>query len=334
MGIGGKKMEAQGLRTVVPIEEMSVVGFWEVAKKYSFFKKILNRCRHLIENEDIYAFIPVDYPGFNVRLAKYAHNAKVPVIYYIAPQLWAWGRNRARKLQGCVDLLLVVFPFETEYFNAFGLNTKFIGHPLLDDPLLKDTAFGKRKNQIALLPGSRVQEITKHLPILEKTSDILRTSLPDFKFVIAASEAVGPDFFVENLREPDKFEIREDSLKLMTESTAGIVKTGTSTLEAALCGMPFLMYYKASPLTYFIGRNLINLDHISLANILLKRQVVNELIQNQVRPEILASETINLIKDESLRKTQSESFKEIRQLLGKEGASNNAANEIRNFLDK
>ena len=170
VGLGGNRMEAEGLRSIIPISELSVVGFWEVAKKYRFFKEVLNKCTEIISSGDIDLFIPVDYPGFNMRLAANAKKAKVPVVYYIAPQLWAWGKDRAKKLARVCDRLLVLFPFEEEYFSSFGINTTFVGHPLLDNSMFDEVDPADKKNIIAFLPGSRIQEIKRHGRLIRETA--------------------------------------------------------------------------------------------------------------------------------------------------------------------
>ena len=180
-GIGGLAMQREGLQSLVPMREISVVGFWEVAKRYPMFRGLLRKCSSILASGGIDAFIPVDYPGFNMRLAKAAKQAGVPVVWYIAPQLWAWGEQRAEALRGVVDKLLVVFPFEEGFFRKHSINTRFVGHPLVDvleiqapiRPLperLTDTGL----REIALLPGSRPQEIRNNLSVMLEAASILR----------------------------------------------------------------------------------------------------------------------------------------------------------------
>jgi lipid-A-disaccharide synthase len=329
-GIGGDNMEREGLKSLVALKEISVVGFWEVAKKYGFFKKLLKNCEELLKTGGFDAFIPVDYPGFNMRLAAQAKLLKIPVIFYIAPQLWAWGENRAKKLAAVIDKLLVVFPFEVEFFKKFGIDTEFVGHPLLDDPAFKD-GFKEREYRIAFLPGSRRQEVLKHLPIMEETAKILLKELPDVKFSVAQSRNLPDEIFKNTFKNlPVSFE--KDARALMQKSRAGLVKTGTSTLEAALCGMPFAMMYKTSPLSYHLSKYLVTLEHIALPNILLKRKIVPELIQAEATPNIMARELLKIVRDDEIAAKMQEDFGELRRLLGAEGASRRAAEMIAKMI--
>ncbi|MGA2298554.1 MAG: lipid-A-disaccharide synthase, partial [FCB group bacterium] len=192
LGIGGEEMLKAGLKSIVPLEKISVVGFWEVAKRFNFFRNLIEQCKKILLDENIDLFIPVDYPGFNIRLAGYAKKINIPVFYYIAPQLWAWGKNRAEKLAKVTDKLFVVFPFEVDFFKSKGINADFVGHPLLDSPEFNSNflKYSERKNIIAFLPGSRNQEIKRHFPLLSKTADLLMQKLPDYEIGIGKSALI------------------------------------------------------------------------------------------------------------------------------------------------
>lgn len=330
IGIGGEKMTEAGLKSLVHISEISVVGFYEVAKKYTFFKKLLKKCENQLLEGEIDAFIPVDYPGFNIRLATFAKKNNIPVLYYIAPQLWAWGKNRANKLAGAVDKLLVVFPFEVEFFERYGIETFFMGHPLLDNPIFSDKAYNynDREKKIAFLPGSRRQEVLKHISLMTRTAYILKNRLPDYKIAIAKSSSVDSDIYDKIARENPGWIFENDSRKLMLSAAAGLVKTGTSTLEASLCGMPFAMFYRTSNLSYQLSRRLINLPYISLTNILAEKFVNKEFIQKEAGPILIAGEIEKIIKDKSYRTAMIEDFRNIKEILGANGASKRAAEYI------
>lgn len=332
IGIGGEAMIGAGLKSLVSLSEISVVGFWEVGRRFLFFQKLLKKCQQLLLEENISCFIPVDYPGFNIRLAGFAKKNGIPVIYYIAPQLWAWGINRAKKLADCVNKLLVVFPFEVEFFKKFGINTEFIGHPLLDNPMFADQMidFDKRDNTIAFLPGSRKQEVIKHLPLFEKIGNIISSKMPDYKLCIAKSNAIDESFFYKIINKQG-WKVSSDSLGLMQSSSAGIVKTGTSNLEAALCGMPFAMVYKTSGFSYHLSKYLINLPYISIINILTNKLVINEFIQSEANPENIADNIIKLLTDREYYNQIQNEFINIRKMLGESGASKRAAKIISNL---
>lgn len=323
-GIGGERMREQGLESLVDLREINVVGFWEVARRYPFFKKLLNRCTALVCSGRYDAFIPVDYPGFNLRLATAARKKGVPVCFYIAPQLWAWGRHRARKLRDAVDVLMVVFPFETAFFEQFNIRTQFVGHPLLDDPEFA-TGFAPletRDNILALLPGSRPQEVQAHLPILLAAGEQVRREIPSMEIVIAAPKSIDPLLYAPA---QGKAAIEHNSRTLMKHARVGIVKAGTSTLEAALCGLPFTMMYKTSFLSYTLARHLVDLPYISLVNIILQRPVVRECIQHEARPDTLAAELLSLVRDNEKSAALQREFLHLRSLLGDGGASARAA---------
>jgi lipid-A-disaccharide synthase len=333
-GIGGKKMQEAGLIPIAPFEKMSIVGFWEVAKNYSYIKKVLNKCRVFLENENINAFIPVDYPGFNLRLSKIAKKNHIPVIYYIAPQLWAWGKNRAKNLADNVDLLLSVFPFETNFFKSYGINVKFVGHPLLDSNKFSEDFPGmnERDDLIALLPGSRKQEIQMHLPLMEKIADRFIKNNPEYKICVSVSENLEFDIYEKTINNHPEWITFTDSIELMMKAKAGIVKTGTSNLEAALCGMPFVMIYKTSMLSYMLGKRLVNLEFLSLVNILTGQKIINEYIQNDINMNKIVSDMESLVNNEKAEKLQN-IFKNVKSELGQKGASDEAAKQILDYLN-
>lgn len=334
VGIGGDEMAKAGLRSIVPLSEISVIGFWEVAKKYSFFKNLLTECKSILKNEKIDAFIPVDYPGFNLRLAESAKSGGIPVIYYIAPQLWAWGKNRTKRIAENVDKLLVVFPFEEDFFRREGINAAFVGHPLLDIPEFNSTIteFNSRKKSIALLPGSRRQEIQKHLGIMIKASEILHSALPEYDIIIGKSRNIEQSIFSAYLSKHKYIKCSEDTRTLILNSRAGLIKSGTSNLESALAGLPFSLIYRTSALTYFLGKRLINTDYLSIINILAGKPVIKEFIQQDATPENLSADIIDLIHNSERYTNIQNQFSEIKRMLGSSGAARRAADEIAEYL--
>ena len=334
IGIGGARMAEAGMTSLFPLSEMSVVGIWEVAKKFNFFIHVLNECKSILNCEKIDAFIPVDYPGFNLKLASAAKKANIPVLYYIAPQLWAWGKNRAAKLQKNVDLLLTVFPFEQDFFRQYGINTQFVGHPLLDHiELQKQFAdYNSRDNTIAVFPGSRLQEIHKHSNLISASINLLSEQLPDYKIEIACSESI-PKQAYSLFAETQNVELSYDAHNLMSRAKAGIVKTGTSNLEAALSGLPITMFYKTSNITYWIGKVLVKSDYISIVNILQKRFAVKEFIQHEAKPTLIVNDIINIVGNQDRYTSIQNSYLEIKKMLGNKGAAENAAKAIMNYLD-
>lgn len=294
-GIGGPLMEQVGFHSIIPLETMSVVGFWEVLKRYSVLKEILERSKELLTNLRYDAFIPIDYPGFNLRLASYAKSIGTPVYYYIAPQLWAWGKNRAKKLASAVDELFVIFPFEVSFFEQFSIKTTFVGHPLLDYPEFASTNLTQRVKDIALFPGSRKQEIQRHIGLLVETASILQKELPDYTFSFAQRPSLPLERFPAITQSSVLFQFKT-SKELQTTSAAGLVKTGTTTLESFLLGLPFVMYYKTSTLSYHISKRLITLPYIALPNIIANDHIIQERIQSEAIPELMAKDILELLQ--------------------------------------
>lgn len=297
-GIGGPLMEQEGLKSIIPLETMSVVGFWEVIKRYSVLKDVLERSKALLKTQRYDAFIPIDYPGFNLRLSSYAKSIDTPVFYYIAPQLWAWGKNRAKKLADAVDELFVIFPFEVPFFEQFSIKTTFVGHPLLDYPEYATSNHNQRVKDIALFPGSRKQEIQRHLGLLVKTASILHKQLPDYTFSFAQRQNLPLETFSEILHSEVSFQFKK-SLELQTTSAVGLVKTGTTTLESFLLGLPFVMYYKTSPLSYTISKHLITLPYIALPNIIANKDIIIERIQSEAKPELMATDILKSLQQQT-----------------------------------
>lgn len=331
-GIGGEDMKREGLESLVALHDINVVGFWEVARKYGYFRALLSRCANMLRSGQYDAFIPVDYPGFNLRLAAHARAVGIPVCFYIAPQLWAWGRGRAAKLRDAVDVLLVVFPFEKEFFEQFGIRTEFVGHPLLDDPDFASPVLPlhERGNTLALMPGSRRQEVRSHLPLLIEAARLVRSARPSMEVVIAAPPSVDASLYSSV---SGGVRIEHKSRAVMKQARVGIVKTGTSNLEAALCGMPFVMMYKTSTLSYMLARRLVQLPHISLVNIILGRPVVRECIQHEATPRALAAEVLRLVDGEQTALQMQHDFAALRSLLGDGGAARRAAVCISTVID-
>ena len=329
-GFGGPAMELQGLRSVANLRDLAVSGFWEVAKRYGYFRGLMNTCTRILEERKPDLFIPVDYPGFNIRLAAKAKERRIPVAWYIAPQLWAWGKDRARKLSEVVDLLMVVFPFEVEFFDKVGIATKHVGHPLLDQ--ITDLPDASSRDGVLLMPGSRHHEVQSHLPLLAPVASRLLEG--GYPVRVPRARSISD----EELKPLSDLgvEIVADSREAMGTSAAGLVKAGTSTLEAAVLGLPFSTYYKTSWLTYTLGRRLINVNSITMANLLLGRPVYKEFIQADAVPNKMADDMVDLITNESRRGSLQEASHEVRKILGGPGTAERAADVLveRFDLDK
>ncbi len=329
-GIGGERMIEQGLHSIVPQSQMSVVGFAEVAKRYTFFKRTLRNCVNDMREWKADAVLTVDYPGFNTRLAEQAKAAGIPVIWYIAPQFWAWGASRAKSFARVVDHLLVVFPFEVDFFKLYGIDAEFVGHPLLDDPVFAHSmlAPSQREKSVAFLPGSRRQEIHRHLPLFREVALRLKAEFPDHTMVLAKAASLHREVFDTMIADKDLFRYESDSRKVMQEARAGLIKTGTSTLEASLCGLPHCMVYKTSGLSYAIARRLVRLPYISLTNILAQRMLVREFIQSEADPIAISNELSRLLRAPNHADELYEECLRLRSVLGDAGAATRSADAI------
>ncbi|CAN5499434.1 lipid-A-disaccharide synthase [soil metagenome] len=328
-GIGGPAMELQGLHSMARIADLAVSGFWEVAKRYSFFRSLLKRCGNVITNAQgsfsrgkPALLICVDYPGFNMRLAAIAREAGVPVCYYIAPQLWAWGKNRGPNLASVVNKLLVVFPFEVEFFRSFGIDVHHVGHPLLDDPNYASVP-DHTHNSVAFMPGSRAQELHRHAPLLAETARLLLRDNPTLSISSARPSNIPLQAYSAMI--DAGITVSDDARQVLRTSGAGIIKAGTSTLEAALTALPFATFYLTSALSYALSKRLVTVNSVTMLNLLLHQQVINEYLQRDATPKNLAAEVRTLLSDTPRRAEIRDACMTMRAELGGSGASARAA---------
>ncbi len=323
VGIGGEKMEEVGMEKVIDLSGISVVGFWEVLKNIHKFLQLKSMIKSIIERGDINLFIPVDYPGFNMTIAKLCKENNIKVLWYIAPQLWAWGNNRALKIKQIVDKLLAVFPFEENFFNNYNIDTEFVGHPLLDKPIFNEPIKGyqERENNLLIMPGSRKQEIEIHLPILLDYCKVFKSNYPNFEIVFSIPQHI-QKFVIDNFPKIKLFYVEKDSHKLMQNSKIGLIKSGTSNLEASLLGLPFVMFYRTSWFNYLIGKRLSKVPYFSIVNILSNELVVDELIQQNMNTANIEKSINYLIDNQSEYHKKQDIFREIKNtLIGKSASS-------------
>jgi lipid-A-disaccharide synthase len=322
-GFGGPAMQMEGLRTIAHLQDLAVTGFWEVAKRYGYFRSLLETCDDLLGVRKPDLYIPVDYPGFNMRLAARARHRNIPVAWYIAPQLWAWGKDRATKLANVVTTLLVVFPFEVDFFRQFGIDTYHVGHPLLDQ--IAEMPPMERGSSVLLLPGSRQNEVQRHVPLLRET--VQRLQARGIEDVCVAQARNVTQQQLQPLLDVG-VRIVDDSRRAMASSGAGLVKAGTSTLEAAVMGLPFATFYRTSWMSYELSKRLVTVDSITMANLLLHENVVHEYIQRRATPQSLANEVVDLLGNGPRRAQLADATQRVRDILGGPGASARAGAHI------
>jgi lipid-A-disaccharide synthase len=329
IGWGGESMEAKGVKILKNYRELAFMGFWEVIKNLFSILGFLKLVKKQIEDFQPDVLILVDYAGFNLKIAKWAKKNNFKIAYYIAPKAWAWQASRAKLLQKYVDLVLVIFPFEKPFFESYGIKTFFVGNPLFDQIKYfeKDQNFKEKygldeKPIIALLPGSRKQEIEKMLSKMSK----LANNMPDFQYVVAGVSDFDAEFYFSFGH--DFKLIFNKTYDILAHATAAIVTSGTATLETALFKVPQVVVYRTSNISYQIAKRLVKIKYISLVNLVVGKAVVKELIQDEYTTENTQSELESLIFDNKYKENQLLEYDEIIKKLGTSGASKNAALEI------
>lgn len=317
-GLGGPKLHSLSADIEDWTHDAAVVGLWDVLRRYGWFRGKFSETLGRITREQPDAVLFVDYPGFNLRLAKalQPQRPRLALLYYISPQVWAWNRGRIPRMARWLDRMLCIFPFEKELYEKSGLPADFVGHPMaarLD--ILGDES--RRPDLLALLPGSREREVRKIFPTMLAAAKIVVARRPQTVFASAAPSAklqalqrdmaahagIGCDIGLRTARE------------LMQTAAAGLVASGTATLEAALCGLPYALVYKVAPLTYLAGRAVIKVPHLGMANLLAGREIVREFIQHDAIPAALAAESLRLLGQPATRESMRRDFAAIRQTL-------------------
>ncbi|MBD2754987.1 lipid-A-disaccharide synthase [Spirosoma validum] len=334
---GGEQMEAAGATLVRHYREMAFMGFWEVAKNLGTIRRILNECQAdlLAHRPDV--LILIDYAGFNLRMARFAKKQGIPVFYYISPKVWAWNQRRALKIKVSVDRLFTILPFETEFFAKYDYKVDYVGNPLLDAlaDFQPDPAFleklglneqsVRRRPVVALLPGSRRQEITSILPTMLTAT----RQFPDYQFVVGTVSNLPKELYDHFLRDyPDVLRVSDAAYDLLHISTAALVTSGTATLETALLNIPQVVCYKTTGVTYAIAKHLIAVPFISLVNLIADREVVKELIQNEFTPEHVTAELKAILPGGSQRDNQLVGYADVQKKMGEPGASERAGQQM------
>lgn len=310
------------------LDDLAVMGFAEVVRRLGFFRRLERDLRHHLRDASVDLVVPIDYPGFNMRAARQAHDMGIPVLYYIAPQVWAWRAGRARTLAETTRHVAVILPFEVPLLERAGARATFVGHPLLERPddVADEATFRRRWDLgdepiLALLPGSRAQEVERHLDLFVRAAELLRARGTVIRPAIARSASLPPSLY-----EGVPFPLVDDARGLLRHASAGVVKSGTSTLEAALEGTPFVVAYRTSRVTWAIARRVIRVDHIALANLVAGARVVPELLQDEVTPTALADAVAPLLDREGpARARQLDGLAGVREALGAPGASDRVA---------
>jgi lipid-A-disaccharide synthase len=330
---GGDKMEAAGATLVKHYRDLAFMGFAEVIKNLPVILKNLKFCKEDIRAYKPDAVILIDYPGFNLRMAKWTKQNTYNTIFYISPQVWAWKESRVTAIKKYVDKMIVILPFEKEFYKNRGYDVEYVGHPLVEvvEQFKKEhPEVTPSQNIIALLPGSRRQEIAAKLPVMLEASK----NFPAYSFIVAKAPSVEDEFYAPLLASYSNVKVvANDTYSLLMKARAALVTSGTATLETALFGVPEIVCYKASAISYEIARRLVKLKFICLVNLIMNKEVVKELIQDQLTPQNISHELNKILFDTLKREVIETDYNRLKKLLSDGGnASANAAKAIISFI--
>ncbi len=333
-GIGGDLMIAEGHKAIYHIRQMAFLGLSEVIRHLPFIKRVFKEMVRHIESEKPNAVIFIDYPGFNLKLAKKVKQMGVPVIYYISPQLWAWGQRRVKKIRSYVDLMLVVFPFEVDFYKNHGIDATYVGHPLVDShyQLVHPKQFDPNNKVLGLLPGSRRQELQKLLPDMLATAKLLYSENKINRVLIARVENIPREEYDSYISDKTYVEVFEGPIdKFYNQLDVALVSSGTATLETAYFQVPLVIVYKVGNITWYLGKMLVKLEGIGLANIVAGKTIATELLQTDFTPARTVTEINKLLTEENNTAKRNE-LSLIAEKLGDPGASDRAADHIIGFI--
>jgi len=336
-GLGGDKMRSAGVCIYYDLASNAIVGFFDVIKKISFFKKLFHEILAKIKEEQPEAVIFIDYPGFNLKLVKEVKKLNIKTIYYISPQLWAWREKRIDIIKRYVDKMFVFFEFERDFYKKFGVEVEFIGHPFLDtikseltgDAFLEKYQLDKNKRRVFLMPGSRENEFKKHMPVIKKSlAEISKKYELDALLLIPEHLKKYLDQSITN-----SFKIITDNAyNAMYHSHVGVVASGTATLEAAIIGNPFLVIYKTSLINYLILKPMIKIKHVGMVNLILKEEAMPELIQYKFNHKNLTEYLEKILSDEEYCSSLKEKLNDFKGKLGDKGAVARATSSILDYI--
>lgn len=354
VGIGGPKMEEAGLELLFPSSDLAVVGVVEVIGHIRPILKAFGRTTAWLRKERPDLLILIDYPEFNLQVASRAKRLGIPIFYYISPQVWAWRQGRVKKLRRLVDRMAVILPFEKAFFRSHGMEATFVGHPLLDvvkaevskTEFCREAGLNPERPVVGLVPGSRKSEVSRLFPVMAGAAERIFQDRQDIQFIVPLAPSLDPGILEsfnhritklittdprrqpqtdKSLNHPIIQVVKGQTYDAVAASDLILAASGTVTLEAAILGTPMIVTYKVSPVTYFLGRCLIRVPFAALVNLVAGRQVVTEIIQQDVTAERLSQEVLSLLRDDSGKENMIKDLKEVRNALGKSGAAERAA---------
>jgi lipid-A-disaccharide synthase len=336
-GFGGRRFEAAGGRLIGDFAGVSVTGLTEairvIPRSYAMLRKLVDAARTL--RPDV--FVAIDFPDFNFRLMAALHALGIPVVYYISPQLWAWRAGRMETMKKHVDRVLVIFPFEVDLYRAAGVPVEFVGHPLIELTGASEGRAGflgrlglqPERPTVALLPGSRPNEVARTIPTLAAALPLIAGRVPDVQFVVGCAREL-PESVFESLRGPSSSVafVRDETDNVLANTDVAVTASGTATVQCALHERPMVVVYRLSGLTYQLARRIVRVDHIAMPNLVAGHRIVPELVQEAFTPERVTSETVALLTDPQRHAAAREALRDVRRRLGGSGASGRAADAV------
>ncbi|MDI7258371.1 MAG: lipid-A-disaccharide synthase [Thermodesulfobacteriota bacterium] len=343
-GVGGEGLKRKGMKLLYHSHSLAVVGITEVFLKIRPILRALKGLKQSLERERPDLLILIDFPDFNLRLAKMAHHLRIPVLYYISPQIWAWRPGRVKLIARLVKKVVVLFPFEVPIYEAAGVDVEWAGHPLLDiveptlskEEALRQFGLDPERRTIGLLPGSRIHEIKRLLPELLASAHLLQKEMPDLQFIIPLAPGISQETLSPYLKKnPVPVKVVEGrTYDVMNLSDLLITASGTATLEGAILGKPMIILYKVSFPSYLIGRALIQVDHIGLVNLVAEKKIAPELIQQDITPQRITEEAVRILRDPILYQRITEAMAGVRERLGQPGAAERVAHIVISLLQQ
>lgn len=344
IGMGGEKMRRAGVDVRVDIQDLGITGILEVIVRFPRLIKAYRCVRDILRNEKPDLVVLIDAPELNMRLANHAKALGIPMVYYIGPQVWAWRQSRVKDLARTVGRMLVILPFEKEFYESRGMDVEFVGHPLLDEPMPSVSNIQARQTLgmdpgekcISLLPGSRSNEIQHMGDLLCETAAKIHDREPQVKFLLPLAPTINRAFaskVVGRSTVPVQM-VTDRTYEALLASELAIAAAGTVTLEVALLNVPLIVLYRTSKISSFFVQKLVKVDHISLVNLIAGRRLVPEFVQDEATPQRLADEAVKMLRTQELLTQAREDLSKIRRLLGEPGASHRAAKSIIGFLEK
>jgi lipid-A-disaccharide synthase len=331
---GGDKMEAAGATLVKHYRDLAFMGFVEVIANLRTIMRNIDFCKKDILSYKPDVLVLIDYPGFNMRIAEWAKQQGIKIVYYISPQVWAWKENRVKKIKHDVDKMLVILPFEVDFYKTWDYGATYVGHPLVEVIRHEREEVPVQqlsdKPIIALLPGSRAQEIKVKLPIMLK----MVKYFPDYRFAVAQASAQPDSLYHEIIGNEDVLLVKDQTYNLLKQARAGLITSGTATLETALFGVPQVVCYKGNPISFWLATKLVDVKYISLVNLIMDKEVVKELIQTELTEANLKAALKRLLEDSAYKQELKQDYDTLWHKLGDKQASANAAREIISLVSR